>query len=627
MSRVFVSSRKRLFFGSLIALLWIATAWLPALAADTPPDRNADGPRTQAVSQKPAVVKLTKTAVGYQLTRNGEPYFIRGAGGSGPNDLLAKAGGNSLRTWGADHLDKVLDDAHQAGLSVAVGIWLGHERHGFNYNDADQVATQFAKAGEIIARYKDHSAVLLWGIGNEMEGYGAGDNAAIWSAINNIASLAKRLDPNHPTMTVTAEIGGDRVKNIHRLCPDIDIVGINCYGGIASLAERYAKVGGTKPYIVTEFGPAGVWETPKNSFGAVVELSSTEKAARYRDAWHDAIAGEKGKCLGGYAFTWGNKQEATATWFGMLLPDGSRLGAVDALTQEWTGKQPANRCPTIEKLSLSGSYQVDPDAVVTATLAAKDPDDDKLSVRWVLEREPLSLGTGGDAEEVPPTFPEAIIKATPEQAQVRMPAGGGIYRLYAYVSDGFGNAAVANVPLKVSGKVETPKAKVARLPLAVYDEATRENAPFAPAGWMGNAKAMKLSPEETGQPHAGKTCIKFEYREKDGWGGIVWQSPAGDWGDRPGGWDLTGAKRLVFWARGANGDEEVSFQFGLIADNKPYFDTGKGKLDKIKLTREWKQYTIPLDGQNLSRIKTGFCCVVAATGSPIVFYLDDVTFE
>ena len=612
----------------LAALASLAAFVSPALAADPVP--KAGQPSVKAVAAqagKPSIVKLVKTDAGYQLTRGGQPFFIQGAGGSGPTDLLAKAGGNSIRTWGADHLDKVLDDAQRSGLSVAVGIWLGHERHGFNYNDADQVAQQYQKAGEVIQKYKDHQAVLVWGIGNEMEGYGAGDNAAIWSAINNIATLAKRLDPNHPTMTVTAEIGGDRVKNIHRLCPDIDIVGINCYGGVASLAERYAKAGGTKPYVITEFGPAGVWETPKNSFGAVVELSSTEKAARYQDAWRKAIVGEQGKCLGGYAFTWGNKQEATATWFGMLLPDGSRLGAVDALTQEWTGKPPANRCPAIDKLSLFGADQVEPGATVAATLSAKDPDGDKLTVRWILQREPLALGTGGDAEEVPPTFPEAIVKATPERAEVKMPAGGGIYRLYAYASDSQGGAAVANVPLRVSGAVEIPKAKVAKLPLAIYEETPGENAPYVPAGWMGNAKAMKLTPDSTDQPHLGKTCLKFEYREKDGWGGIVWQSPAGDWGDRPGGWDLTGAKRLTFWARGESGGEEVSFQYGLIADNKPFFDTGKGKLDKIKLTKEWKQYTISLDGENLSRIKTGFCCVVAATGSPITFYLDDVGFE
>ena len=78
----------------------------------------------------------------------------------------------------------------------------------------------------------------MWGIGNEMEGYKNGDNQAIWKAVNDIAAMAKQIDPNHPTMTVVAEIGGARVKCIHELCPAIDIVGINSYGGCASIPKR-----------------------------------------------------------------------------------------------------------------------------------------------------------------------------------------------------------------------------------------------------------------------------------------------------------------------------------------------------------------------------------------------------
>ena len=54
----------------------------------------------------------------------------------------------------------------------------------------------------------------------------------------NVHHLAKKLDPNHPTMTVLSEIGGDRVKNVHRLCPDVDIVGINSYAGAVTLPKR-----------------------------------------------------------------------------------------------------------------------------------------------------------------------------------------------------------------------------------------------------------------------------------------------------------------------------------------------------------------------------------------------------
>ena len=82
-------------------------------------------------------VELQKTASGWQLLRGGDPYFIHGAGGDGPLDELAAAGANSIRTWGGD-VGALLDDAHALGLTVTVGIWLGHERHGFDYTDESQ---------------------------------------------------------------------------------------------------------------------------------------------------------------------------------------------------------------------------------------------------------------------------------------------------------------------------------------------------------------------------------------------------------------------------------------------------------------------------------------------------------
>lgn len=584
-----------------------------------------------AVEQRPVPVRLERTANGHQLLRDGQPYFIRGAGGDGSLTLLAQCGGNSVRTWGADKLASKLDEAHRLGLTVAVGIWLGHQRHGFDYNNADQVAAQLEQAREAIERYKNHPAVLLWGIGNEMEGYERGDNAAIWLAVDQLAVLAKRLDPNHPTMTVVAEVGGDRVKNIHRLCPNIDIVGINSYGGVASLAERYAKAGGEKPYIITEFGPPGVWESKKNAWGVTPEPSSTEKASFYRRAYEAAVLAQPGKCLGSYAFAWGHKQEATATWFGMLLPDGCKLAAADTLSELWSGKPPANRCPAIQKLSLDGPDQVDPQATVQATLLASDPDGDQLKVRWLLSGEAEALGAGGDAEAAPETFPDAIVHTdeqdSEQHAEIRLPAEPGGYRLFAYVYDGRGGAAVANVPLLVKGQRALKLARTATLPLVIYDEADREHAPYIPTGWMGETKQIALAQDCPTRPHGGKTCIRADFKSPSGWGGMVWQHPGDNWGDKPGGWNLSGAKRLTFWARGESGTEVVSFQFGLLGADKRYHDSAKGELKNVRLGTAWQPFSIDLSGADLSRVMTGFAWVVAGQGEPVTFYLDDVRYE
>lgn len=579
---------------------------------------------TDAVDMKPVPTKINKTADGYQLLRAGKPYQIKGAGGDGDWAMLAKYGGNSVRTWGADDLAKQLSQAQKLGLSVTAGIWLGHTEHGFDYGDEAQVKAQFEAAKKVIDQFKDSPALLMWGIGNEMEGYKDTTDPKMWAAVQQIAAYAHKVDPNHPTMTVVAEIGGDKVAALHKNCPDIDVVGINSYAGAASIPDRYKKAGGTKPYVLTEFGPAGTWEVGKTDWGAAIEPTSSAKADAYANAWKAAIA-DKPLALGGYAFTWGNKQEATATWFGMLLPDGEPLGAVDAMSRVWTGKAPPESAPIIEKLDLTGAPKIAPGALINANLKVSDPDKDPIKVNWILQADPMVQGSNGDTEAVPPTFPEAIVKSDNDGAQVKMPAIGGAYRLFAYARDGKGGAAVANIPLFVEGGDKAPaaKARAAKLPFALTPEDGAP--PYAASGFMGNTGAITVE-NSTDNPHSGKSSLKAQYKAADNWGGVVWQSPADDWGDKPGGFDLSGAKKLTFWARGAKGGEKVEFGYGVLDRDKKYYDTAKGKTMET-LTSDWKQYTLPVGDVDLSRIKTGFYWTAAGQGAPVTFYLDDIRWE
>lgn len=581
----------------------------------------ADSPKTNEAS----VVRVIASDGGHQLIRNGEPYFIKGVGGNGSRKLLAQSGGNSIRTWGTDNLQQVLDEAQQMGLSVTVGFWLGHERHGFNYNDAEQVAAQAEQVEKTVQKFKQHPAVLIWALGNEMEG--RGDNPAIWLAINHLAGIVKRIDSNHPTMTVVAEIGGDKVKNVHRFCPEVDILGINSYAGAPSVPQRYREASGTKPYILTEFGPAGTWESPKNSWGLVPEKTSTEKAIAYREAYRQAVAEPKGRCLGSYAFLWGTKQEATATWFGILLPDGTRLAAADVLNEMWTGKPPKNLCPRIEQLVVSGPDEVEPQSTIAVTLKTSDPEKDPLKVRWVLQKEAEAFGEGGDAEAVPPTYPDALLKADLHGAQIKLTQDGGSYRIFVFVTDDHSGGATANVPVRVKGPSILQVAKAATLPLVVYSEPDLQKPSFVPSGWMGNSKSLKLTERCDTNPHAGKYCLRVDYTANDNWSGVAWQNPANDWGDQPGGWNLSEAKRLCFWARGERGDEVISCEFGILAKDKRYHDSGRGKLENLKLTAQWQKFTIDVSKLDMTRIKTGFVFTVAGSGRPVTFYLDDIQYE
>jgi hypothetical protein len=47
--------------------------------------------------------------------------------------------------------------------------------------------------------------------------------------------------------------------------------------------------------------------------------------------------------------------------------------------------------------------------------------------------------------------------------------------------------------------------------------------------------------------------LKAKATQGVGWMVIYWQQPPNNLGDRKGGYDLTGAKQLSFWARGEVG--------------------------------------------------------------------------
>ena len=174
---------------------------------------------------------------------------------------------------------------------------------------------------------------------------------------------------------------------------------------------------------------------------------------------------------------------------------------------------------------------------------------------------------------------------------------------------------------------DSPARPAVKLPFDVYSEKGAANNHYVPSGWMGNSKSVKMDEGCTTNPHGGKTCLRFEYTGPDDWAGVVWQDPANDWGDLTGGWNLTGARKLVFWARGEHGGETVTFKYGILGAEKKYPDSAWDELDDAKLTTDWKEYSLDLSGKDLTRIKTGFAWTFNGQGHPVIFYLDDIRFE
>jgi hypothetical protein len=399
--------------------------------------------------QQGSVVTIIQTETGYQMIRNGSPFTIHGVGGTTNLKKLKEYGGNTIRTWDAEGIEPLMDEASELGIAVVVGIWLEHTRHGFDSEDPEKRKEQLERVEGFVHQFKDHPALLAWGVGNEVE-LGVDLDIAIIQ-INEAAKMIKSIDQSHPTMAVIAEIGDDKAVRISNECPDIDMLGINSYGGMGSVADRALKQGYTGPFAITEFGPVGHWETGLSPWGAPYEQSSHDKAQFTKMNYISTIESNLGKqCLGSFGFLWGNKQEKTATWYGLLLESGETTESVDVLSELWTGQTPLNRAPQVKKMNLNvDPGTMNPGQRVTVNVDAFEPDGDPMNTQWSVIPESDRVSAGGDFEDyIQPSEIEIEVNG-PTSAIIELPDLPGAYRIFAIVRDGQGHAGTVNLPILI----------------------------------------------------------------------------------------------------------------------------------------------------------------------------------
>jgi exo-beta-1,3-glucanase (GH17 family) len=407
----------------------------------------------------PVKVEIVKSGDDYQLLRGGEPYEIRGAGMSIDDiERFAANGGNSIRNWTtiSDKQDTqaLLDSAHAHGVTVALGLPMHAERHGFDYDDDAAIARQLEAMRTEVLKYRDHPALLAWLIGNELDH--SNTNPRVWDAVNDVARMIHELDPSHPASTTLSGFKEDVVNEMLARAPDLDFFSFQLYGSLFGLPEQIRATGFDKPFMLTEWGTIGYWEMESTSWGAPVELTSSEKADVMLRAHNDIITPLEGQLIGSYVFFWGQKQERTPTWFGLLTRAGDMTEAANVMHSIWTGSWPANRAPRVDGLLLDGK-----DSRQSVTLEAggsydvrfdlSDHDGDGVTFRWVVRPESDATQTGGDLERDIPGLDGLI--ADPGGASTTLTAPGpGRYRLFAYANDGHGHTAHANIPFLVPGE-------------------------------------------------------------------------------------------------------------------------------------------------------------------------------
>lgn len=168
-------------------------------------------------------------------------------------------------------------------------------------------------------------------------------------------------------------------------------------------------------------------------------------------------------------------------------------------------------------------------------------------------------------------------------------------------------------------------------PFPVYTDRPPRHGHYVPSGYMGDSD-LSLSGAFIRTPTDDGPAIKVVYKADGpkGWSGLYWQDPANNWGDVGGrsGYDLRGATKLTFWARGEHGGEKIhEFRVGGLVGRYP--DSDVTTISNIRLGKEWKRYVIDLAGKDLRHIIGGFGFSLVKAENPrgIVFYLDDIFYE
>jgi hypothetical protein len=167
----------------------------------------------------------------------------------------------------------------------------------------------------------------------------------------------------------------------------------------------------------------------------------------------------------------------------------------------------------------------------------------------------------------------------------------------------------------------------------VYQDGGASVNSYADTGLMGDYGDIQVNGRDTSAPRSGATAYRVHYSaaatQRQQWAGIYWQSPEYNWGDRPGGYNLTAAARLTFWAKGAVGGERLEFFIGGITGQ--FYDTVQPKRTTgiVTLGTTWQQFVINLNGVNLARVIGGFGFAIAKQNNlqGATFYLDDIRYE
>ena len=398
-----------------------------------------------------------------RLESGNAPFFVKGVTYSMPSGNAAQLeenfkkiealGANAIRTWGCgDNTQALLDAAQKHNVKVMLGLWMRHGRAGaegidnFNYiNDEAGKRKQQQETLKWVEKFKDHPALLCWGVGNEVTLNIATEQEKIAYAkfLEEVIQEIKKLDANHPVASVSAWLTD--VPYWIKYTPSIDIYGVNAYGySNAAIPGELKKLGGNRPYMVTEYGPRGEWDAPTDANGGRVEPNDAEKYDMIAKGFHDMIEKNRPDCIGAFVFNFGDSFDQTGLWLNFFV-DGAYRPVYWGTQQAFTGKHEADY-PRIEQFLLqkgndpkkAGSW-----AKALVKFTAKDRSACKVSFAYNDRNLPWPQ------KDKVHKLQSRVVDEDKGIYEIQVPNAGSLVKVYALVQDDFPNLAEATTSMKI----------------------------------------------------------------------------------------------------------------------------------------------------------------------------------
>jgi hypothetical protein len=309
----------------------------------------------QAAKPQPSVVSIGQAGSRYTYLVNGKESMLIGMGynpiyrtmannmraAAYRRDfkLLCQAGVNTITGWDSDkgfeqdRFDEVtLDAANQYGIGVVMPIFMPAER---DYTDPGLIGYVLQEATAKVTRFKDHPALRMWGVGNEvLTVMPPEQHASFLQVYLNIIDLVHQLDPNHPVIYREAE--DEFVPELVQLLQDSGnarpwwLYGMNIYDkDPAPQLRNWPVLGMNRPLFVSEFGYEG--------------SSPAERAQGYVNMWRTIRAFPE-YVLGAAPYVWSAAgPEPTDAKWGLMRADSVPVDdTFGKLAQEWRLEPKAN---------------------------------------------------------------------------------------------------------------------------------------------------------------------------------------------------------------------------------------------------------------------------------------------